>query len=72
MQLVPTVFELYLKPGTPMRTKAINMLLKERRGAESIHPKFEHNIASDDDLITKPFFWTEHVLKLFGPQARWG
>ncbi|KAL3896843.1 MAG: hypothetical protein SGPRY_013181 [Prymnesium sp.] len=34
-----------------------------------IHDKFKPKIEQDDDLMTQPFFWTEHVLKLFGPEA---
>ena len=44
------------------------MLLKEGRYF-GIHPKFETSVAHDEELMTKPFFWTEHVLKLFGHNA---
>ncbi|KAL1529282.1 hypothetical protein AB1Y20_000236 [Prymnesium parvum] len=67
-QIVPTVFQQYLKTGTPMRMKAIHMLLKEGMYFR-IHDKFKPAIELDEDLMTKPFFWTEHVLKLFGPDA---
>ena len=67
-QLVPTVFTRYLKAGTPLRHKAVTMLLKEGRYF-GIHPKFEASVAQDEELMTKPFFWTDHVLKLFGGVA---
>ncbi|KAL3893134.1 MAG: hypothetical protein SGPRY_014439, partial [Prymnesium sp.] len=47
---------------------AIHMLLKEGMYFR-IHDKFKSTIEQDEDLMTKPFFWTEHVLKLFGPDA---
>ncbi|KAL1523443.1 hypothetical protein AB1Y20_018383 [Prymnesium parvum] len=67
-QIVPTVFQHYLKTGTPMRMKAIHMLLKEGMYFR-VHDKFKSAIEQDEDLMTKPFFWTEHVLKLFSPES---
>ena len=60
-QLVPTIFDEYLKLGTPLRAE-MGRLLSDA----GFDPGLVERINTDEQLVRQPFFWSAPGMRLFG------